>query len=139
LETSRCIGQQENIAATIAQSWEGCLKKWAHNDTQRKDAGLLLMNRVHANGHLVTLLEGLPLSAVGVKKQQHVLAMNIPFTLLFSFQSYVACIKSPASAIASLLHDTELDAEAKDIVRKMLLLKSEKEAADKGKYRLSFK
>jgi len=135
LETSRCIGQKENIATKIAQSREGCLKKWAHNDTQRKDAGLLLMNHVHANGHLVTL----PLSAVGVKKQQHALVINIPFTLLFSFQFYVACIKSPASAIASLLHNTELDAEAKDIVRKMLLLKSEKEAADKGKYRLSFK
>jgi len=139
LETSRCIGQQENIAATIAQSRERRQKKCAHNDTQRKDAGRLLMNRVHANGHLVTLLEGLPLSATGVKKQQQALVMNIPFTLLFSFQYYVQCIKSPASAIASLLHNTELNAEAKDNVRKMLLLKSEKEAADKGKYRLSFK
>jgi len=60
--------------------------------------------------------------------------MNIPFTLLFSFQSYEQCIKSPKSAIASLLHDTELDAEAKDIVRAMLLLRSEKIAADNEKY-----
>jgi len=139
LETSRCIGQQENVAAKIAKSREGGLKKCAHNDTERKESGRLVMNRVHANGHLVTLLEGLPLSAAGIKKQQNALAMNIPFTLLCSFQSYVQCIKSPASAIASLLHNTELDAEAKDIVRAMLLLKSEKEAADKAKYSLSFK
>ena len=104
---SRCIGQAENIAAAIAKSRERNVKNWAHNDTERKDAGLLLMNRVHANGHLVTLLEGLPLNAVGNHKQQKALALKVPFTLLFSLQSYVNCIKSPQSAIASLLHDTE--------------------------------
>jgi len=129
------IGQQENIAATIARSQEGSLQKWAHNDTERKDAGVLLMNRVHANGHLVTLLEGLPLNAKGNTKQQQTLAFKIPFTLMFSFQSYVQCIKSPQSAIASLLHDTELDAEAKDIVRAMLKMRSENIAAHHKKYR----
>jgi len=91
------------------------------------------MNQVRANGHFVTLLEGLPLSTKGIKKQKNMLGMNIPFTLLCSFQSYVQCIKSPGSAITSLLQDTGLDAEAKDIVRVMLLMKSEKEAADNAK------
>ena len=139
METSRCIGQHENIAASITKKQEDAQKKCAHIDPKRKASGILLMNRVRANGHLVTFLKGLPLSAAGIKKQQKALGMNIPFMLLFSFQSYVQCIKSPASAIASLLQDTGLDAEAKDIVRAMLLLKSEKEAADKAKYGLSFK
>ena len=89
METSRCIGQQENIAAKIAKTQEDGQKKKAHNDIKRKESGLLLMSHVRANGHLVTLLEGLPLSAVGIKKQQNALVMNIPFTLLCSFQSYV--------------------------------------------------
>ena len=105
----------------------------AHNDIKGKESGLLLMDRVRANGHLVTLLEGLPLSTTGIKKQQNALMMNIPFTLLCSFNSYVQCIKSPGSAITSLLQDTGLDAEAKDIVRVMMLMKSEKEAADNAK------
>jgi len=132
---SRCIGQAENIAAAIAKSRERNVKNWAHNDTERKDAGLLLMNHVHANGHLVTLLEGLPLNAVGKHKQQQALALKVPFTLLFSFQSYVNCIKSPQSAITSLLHGTELGAEAKDIVRAMLKMRSENIAARDARYK----
>jgi len=42
-------------------------------------------------------------------------------------------IKFPGSAIASLLQDTGLDAEAKDIMRAMLLMKSENEAAVNAK------
>ena len=91
------------------------------------------MNQVRANGPLVTLLEGLPLSSVGIKKQTKAQGMNVPFTLLFSFQSFVSYIKFPGSAIASLMQDTGLDAEAKDIVRAMLLMKSENEAAVNAK------
>jgi hypothetical protein len=139
LETSRCIGQHENITAKITKTQEDGQKKNANNDIKRKESGLLLMNQVRANRHLVTLLEGLPLSTKGIKKQKNALGMNIPFTLLCSFQSYVQCIKSPGSAITSLLQDTGLDAEAKDIVRAMLILKSEKEVADKAKHRSSLK
>ena len=139
METSRCIGQHENITAAITKKQEDGQKKCAHIDPKRKASGILLMNRVRANGHLVTFLKGLPLSAAGIKKQQKALGMNIPFTLLFSFQSYVQCIKSPASAIASLLQDTGLDAEAKDIVQEMLLLKSEMEAAHYARHRASLK
>jgi len=93
------------------------------------------MNRVRANGHLVTLLEGLPLNAVGKTKQQKELAMKVPCTLLFSFQCYMNCIKTPISVITSLLLDTELDAEGKDIVRAMLKMRSENIAATEAKYR----
>ena len=132
---SRCIGQQENLAAALAKCQEGNLKKHAHNDTKRKEDGLLLMNRVRANGHLVTLLEGLPLNAVGKTKQQKELAMKVPCTLLFSFQCYMNCIKTPIPVITSLLLDTELDAEGKDIVRAMLKMRSENIAATEAKYR----
>jgi len=132
---SRCIGQQGNLAASLAKSREGILKKYAHNDPKRKDDGLVLMNRVHANGHLVTLLERLPVNAVGNTKPQKVLAMNLPCTLLFSIQSYVNCIRSPSTAIASLLLDTELDDEGKDIVRAMLKMRSENIAASDAKYK----
>jgi len=122
---SRCIGQQENLAAALAKSRDGALKRHAHNDTKRKEDGLLLMNRVRANGQLVTLLEGLPLNAIGKTKQQRELAMKVPCTLLFSFHNYVNCVKTPISAITSLLLDTQLDDEGKDIVRAMLKMRHE--------------
>jgi len=133
LETSRCIGQHENIAATITKAQEDGQQSYADHDIKRKDACRFLMNQVRANGPLVTLLEGLPLSPVGIKKQKKVQGMNFSFTLLFSFQSCVSYIKFPGSAIASLLQDTGLDAEAKDIMRAMLLMKSENEAAVNAK------
>jgi len=111
------------------------LKKHAHNDTKRKEDGLLVMNRVRANGHLVTLLEGLPLNAAGKKKQQNELAMKVQNTLLFSFQCYVNCIKTPMSGFTSLQFDPELDAEGKDIVRAMLKMRSEYIAAAEAKGR----
>jgi len=132
---SRCIGQQENLAAALAKSRDGALKRHAHNDTKRKEDGLLLMNRVRANGQLVTLLEGLPLNAVGKTKQQKELAMKVPCTLLFSFHSYMSCVKTPISAITSLLLDTQLDDEGKDIVRAMLKMRHENLTASVAKCR----
>jgi len=132
---SRCIGQQENLAAALAKSRDGALKRHAHNDTKRKEDGLLLMNRVRANGQLVTLLEGLPLNAVGKTKQQQEQAMKVPCTLLFSFQHYMNCVKTPKSAITSLLLATQLDDEGKDIVRAMLKMRHENVTASATKYR----
>jgi len=122
---SRCIGRSENLAAALDQRREGNVKKNAHNDTKIKEGGILLMNRVRANGHLVTLLEGLPLTKKGKTKQQNELAMKVPCTLLFSFQCYFNCIKTPMTAIPTLLLDKDLDAEGKDIVRAMLKLRIE--------------
>jgi len=109
------------------------MKHWVHIDIEHKESGLLLMDRVRANGHLVTLLEGLPLSPKGIKKQQHALAAETSFTLLCSFHSYVQCIKTPASALRSLLQDSGLDTEAKDIVRAMLQLRSDQKAASNAR------
>ena len=132
---SRCIGQQDILVAALAKSRDGATKRHAHHDTKRKEDGLLLMNRVRANGQLVTLLEGLPLNAVGKTKQQQEQAMKVPCTLLFSFQSYVDCIKTPTSAITSLLLATQLDDEGKDIVRAMLEMRRENVTASNAKYR----
>jgi len=134
LETSRCIGHHENITTTIQKAQEDGQKSYADKDMKRKGACELLMhqvraNQVRANGSLVTLLEGLPLSPKAIKKQNNAQGMGVPFTLLFSFQSCVSCIKVPGTAISLLLRDTGLDAEAKGIVRAMLLMKSENEAA----------
>jgi len=76
---------------------------YAIHDIKRKDAGLLLMNQVRANGPLVTLLEGLPLTPKGIKKQKNAQGVDVPFTVLFSFNSCVTCIKCSRTAIASLL------------------------------------
>ena len=130
---SRCIGQSENLAAALDQCREGNVKKNAHNDTKLKEGGLLLMNRVRANGHLVTLLEGLPLTAKGKTKQQNELAMKVPCTLLFSFQNYFNCVKTPMSALPTLLFDKDLDAEGQDIVRAMLKLRIEWVASAEAK------
>ena len=121
--------------AQLAKSRDGCTKRNADNDTKRKEDGLLLMNRVRANGQLVTLLEGLPLNAVGKKKQYNEQAMKVPCTLLFSFQNYMDCIKTPTSAITSLLLATQLDDEGKDIVRAMLAMRRENVTASNAKYR----
>jgi len=121
--------------AQLAKSRDGCTKRNADNDTKRKEDGLLLMNRVRANGQLVTLLEGLPLNARGKTKQYKEQAMKVPCTLLFSFQNYVDCIKTPTSAITSLLLATQLDDEGKDIVRAMLSMRRENKCASNTKYR----
>jgi len=131
---SRSIGQQEILVAELAKSRDAALKQHAHMDTKRKEDGLLLMNRVRTHGQLVTLLEGLPLNAVGKKKQQKEQAMKVPCTLLCSFQSYVNCIKTPKSAITSLLLATQLDDEGKDIVRAMLKMRLENVTTSNAKY-----
>ena len=135
METSRCIRQHENITTTIRKAQEDGQKSYADNDIKRTAAGELLMHQVRANGPLVTLLEGLPLTTKGIKKQNNAQGMDVPFTVLYSFQACVSCIKCPGKAIASLLQDTGLDAEAKDIVRAMLLMKSKNEAADNASKR----
>jgi len=132
---SRCIGQQEILVAALAKKRDGVTKRHAHHDTKRKEDGLLLMNRVRANGQLVTLLEGLPLTAKGKTKQQQEQAMKVPCTLLFSFQNYMNCVKTPKSAITSLLLATQLDDEGKDIVRAMLKMRHENVTASAAKYR----
>ena len=95
METSRCIGQHENIAATIAKAQEDGQQSYADRDFKRKDASTLLMNQVRTNGPFVTLLEGLSLSPKGITKQNNVQGMGVPFTLLFSFQCCVSCIEFP--------------------------------------------
>jgi len=91
------------------------------------------MDRVRANGHLEAVLKGLPLSSFGLKKQSHELTTGTPCTLLYSFHGYTHSIKTPAKALASLLHRSDLDPEAKKIVRAMMCLKSEVCAANNAK------
>ena len=81
----------------------------------------------------MTLLEGLPLSPKGIKKQQHELTAGTPCTLLCSFHSNVQCIKTPAAALTSLLQDSGLDTETKDIVRAVLRLRSDQKAASSAR------
>jgi len=83
------------------------------------------MDRVRANGHLVAVLEGLPLSNFGIKKQKHESAVKTSCTLLYSFDLYMQSIKSPGKALKSLLQHGGLDSEAKQIVGAMMRLRSE--------------
>ena len=82
------------------------------------------MDRVRANGHLVAVLKGLPLNPLGLKKQKHELIAKTPCTLLYSFDFYMHSIRTPAKALGSLLQRSELDTEAKEIVRAMMRLRS---------------
>jgi len=59
--------------------------------------------------------------------------MKVPCTLLFSFQCYFDSIKTPMTAIPTLLLDKGLDAEGKDIVRAMLKLRIEWVASAEAK------
>jgi len=70
-------------------------------------------------------MKGLPLIPYGFKKQQHESTAKTPCTLLYSFDGYIQSIKTPAQALGSLLHHSELDSEAKEIVRAMMRLRSE--------------
>ena len=47
---------------------------------------------------------------------------------------YMQCIKTPASALESLLQGGGLDTEAREIVRAMLRLRSDYKAAHKARY-----
>ena len=134
METSRCIGKHENITATITKAQQDGQKSYADNDVKREAASELLMDQVRANGQLATLLEGLQVSPIGIKKQKRAQGMDVPFTLLYSFGAFVSYIKSPGKAIASLLRDTGLDAEGKVLVRAMLIMKMQNKAASNAKY-----
>jgi len=73
----------------------------------------------------VAVLKGLPLKPLGLKKQKNELAAKTPCTLLDSFDSYMQSIQTPATALGSLLQRSELDTEAKEIVRAMIRLRRE--------------
>jgi len=83
------------------------------------------MDRVRANGHLEAVLKGLPLNSHGLKKQDHESTAKTPCTLLYSFDAYMHSIKTPAKALASLLRHSELDSEAREIVRALMRLRSQ--------------
>jgi len=83
------------------------------------------MDRVRANGHLEAVMKGLPLNTHGLNKQHHESVAQTPCTLLYSFDGYMQSIKSPAKALGSLLQHSELDSEAREIVRAMMRLRSE--------------
>jgi len=83
------------------------------------------MDRVRANGHLEAVLKGLPLNSHGLKKQDHESTAKTPCTLLYSFDAYMRSIKTPAKALASLLQHSELDSEAREIVRALIRLRSQ--------------
>jgi len=134
VESSRCIGQQDSLGATIRKRQEEGSKHHAHCDIEFKASGVRLMDRVRANGHLVTVLKGLPLNPLGIKKRKHELIAETPCTLLWSFDYYMQCIKTPASVLESLLQGSGLDTEAKEIVRAMLRLRSEYKAAQAARY-----
>jgi len=129
VETSRCIGQQESLGATIRKRQEDGTKNYAHYNIDLKESGLRLMDRVRANGHLVTVLKGLPLNPLGIKRRKHELIAETPCTLLWSFDYYMQCIKTPASALQSLLQGGGLDTEAREIVGVMLRLRSDYKVA----------
>ena len=90
------------------------------------------MDRVRANGHLVAVLKGLPLNTHGSNKKQHESMAKTTCTLLYSFDVYMKCIKSPAQALTTLLQHSELDSEAKEIVGAMMRLRSDYNLAKKS-------
>ena len=106
----------------------------ADKHIELKEQGVVLMARVRAHGHLVTVLKGLQLSPSGLKKQSHELAVEAESTLLHSFQGYMRHIKTPATAIDSLLRRSDLDLEAKQIVRAMKRLWTDFGAAHVATY-----
>jgi len=82
------------------------------------------MDRVRANGHLEAVLKGLPLNSHGLKKQDYESIAKTPCTLLYSFDGYMHSIKTPAKALASLLQHSDLDSEAREIVRALMRLRA---------------
>ena len=133
MAASKSVGQADTLGATIRKFQEDGSKSFADNLSELKEAGFRLMDRVRANGHLEAVLKGLPLSSHGLKKQSHELKAETPCTLLYSFSGYMQSIQTPAKALDSLLHRSDLDTEAKKIVRAMMCLKSEVCAANNAK------
>ena len=126
---------EDTVGETIRKRQEDGSKSYAGNEVELKQQGVELMDRVRANGHLEAVLKGLPLSSFGLKKQSHELTTGTPCTLLYSFSVYMQSIQTPAKALDSLLHRSDLDTEAKKIVRAMMRLRSEYCAANKAKSR----
>ena len=137
MESSRCIGQQDSLGATIRKRQEDGTKNYAHCDIELKESGLRLMDRVRDNGHLVTVLKGMPLNTRGIKKQKHELIAETPGTLLYSFDVYMQSIRTLAKALGSLLQRSELDTEAKEIVRAMIRLRSEYTVAQNARQKVN--
>ena len=54
-------------------------------------------------------------------------------TLRLAFDGYKQSIKTPAQALGSLLQHSELDSEAKEIIRAMMRLRSENDEARTAK------
>jgi len=92
-----------------------------------------LLARIRANGPLEAALKGLPLNTRGLKKQEHELTVQTPCTLLYSFRNYITCIQTPTQALGSLMHHSELDSEAKEIIQAMVRLRGEYVAESKRK------
>jgi len=107
----------------------------AGNQIELKQQGVVLMARVRAHGHLEAVLKGLPLSTSGLKKQSHELATHSQCTLLYSFHTYMHHIQAPATALDTLLRRSDLDPEAKNIVRAMKRLYTEVFAVTKATYK----
>ena len=122
---SLCIGQSEDLGATIRRSQAGGAQTSKPHTVDLRKSAAVLMDRVRANGHLVAVLKGLPLSPSGSRKQQHESIVKSPCTLLYSFDVYMQSIKSPAQALKTLLQHSELDSQAKEIVGAMMRLRSE--------------
>jgi len=115
--TTGCIGKHENIVAHIENAQQNGHKKCADHDVERKAASEIIMEQIRTNRQLTTLLEDLPLSPLGLRKKTKTEGMGTSFTLWFSFNAFLSYIKCPEQTFTSLLQDTELDPEAKIIVR----------------------
>ena len=133
MAASKSVGQEDTVGETIRKRQEDGSKSYTGNEVELKQQGVELMDRVRANGHLEAVLKGLPLSSFGLKKQSHELKAETPCTLLYSFHGYTHSIKTPAKALASLLHCSDLDPEARKIVRAMICLNSAVCAASNAK------
>jgi len=134
---STSLGQSETLGATIRKRQEDDSNKFAHYQIELKESGLGLMDRVRANGHLPAVLKGLLLNPLGIKKQKHELIAETPGTLLYSFDVYMQSIRTLAKALGSLLQRSELDTEAKEIVRAMIRLRSEYTVAQNARQKVN--
>ena len=127
----RCIGKHENITTTIENTQQNGHKTYANKNIERKATSEIIMKQIRANRQLTTLLEGLPLSPVGLRKKTRAEEIGTPFPHFFSFSAFVSFIKSPEQAFAY----TDLDPETKVIVQVILSMRKQKKAADRAKYK----
>ena len=135
MAASKSVGQADKLGETIVKRQEQGSTAHAGNQIELKQQGVVLMARVRAHGHLEAVLKGLPLSTSGLKKQSHELATHSQCTLLYSFHTYMHHIQAPATALDTLLRRSDLDPEAKNIVRAMKRLYSEVLAVIKATYK----